>query len=192
MWVQREGVQFIGLSVPDAWAPPRRIELANSTEHPPTPMRPLSVECTTLRTLNMPSLRTLLLAIGMTGLVGASTSTAFSETFKLSGRVMGASGKSVIYVALWQADGFLVRPAQTRRIAIGEEAVFHFELPARGRWAISAFEDRNGNGTLDMGTFGPEEPSGFWRPFSAPRRPEFGDVDTLINRDIANANVTLK
>ena len=139
----------------------------------------------------MKNLHTLLLAIGLVGLVGASTSSRRSETFKLSGRVVGASGKNALYVALWQADGFLVRPAQTRRIAAGEEPVFHFDVPA-GRWAISAFEDRNGNGTLDMGTFGPEEPSGFWRPFNAPRKPEFGDVDSLINRDIPNADVTLK
>ena len=139
----------------------------------------------------MKHLRNLLLAVGLIGVVGASTSHSFSETFKLSGRVVGASGKNTIYVALWQADGFLVRPAQTRRIAAGEEPVFSFDVPA-GRWAISAFEDRNSNGTLDMGAFGPEEPSGFWRPFDAPRKPEFGDVDSLINRDTPNANVTLK
>ena len=139
----------------------------------------------------MQKLRTLLLATGLIGVVGASRSDTFSESFKLSGRVVGASGKNAIYVALWQADGFLVRPAQTRRIAAGEEPVFHFEVPA-GHWAISAFEDRNGNATLDMGAFGPEEPSGFWRPFTAPRRPVFSDVDTLINGDITNANVTLK
>ena len=139
----------------------------------------------------MKNLRNLLLAVGLMGVVGASTAQSSSETFKLSGRVMGASGKSVVYVALWQADGFLVRPAQTRRIAAGEALVFHFDVTA-GRWAISAFEDRNGNGTLDMGTLGPEEPSGFWRPFDAPRKPEFSDVDSLISRDIRDANVTLK
>lgn len=139
----------------------------------------------------MKHLRPILLAIGLIGVLGAPTANTFSETFKLSGRVVGGSGKSVIYVALWQADGFLARPAQTRRIAIGDEPSFHFDVPA-GRWAISAFEDRNGNGTLDMGTYGPEEPSGFWRPFDAPRKPEFGDVDSLINRDVTSANVTLK
>lgn len=139
----------------------------------------------------MKHLRNLLLAVGLIGVVGASTSRSFSETFKLSGRVVGASGKNAVYVALWQADGFLVRPAQTRRIAAGEEPVFQFDVPA-GRWAISAFEDRNSNGTLDMGAFGPEEPSGFWRSFGAPRKPEFGDVDSLISRDTPNANVTLK
>ena len=139
----------------------------------------------------MTNFRNLLLAAALIGVVGASTSHPSSETFKLSGRVMGASGKNAVYVALWQADGFLARPAQTRRIAAGEEPMFHFDVPA-GRWAISAFEDRNGNGTLDMGAFGPEEPNGFWRPFNAPRKPEFADVDSLINRDIPNANVTLK
>ena len=139
----------------------------------------------------MRTLRTLLLAMGLIGVVGAARSDTRSATFRLSGRVVGASGKNAIYVALWQADGFLVRPAQTRRIAAGEEPVFHFDVPA-GHWAISAFEDRNGNATLDMGAFGPEEPNGFWRPFAAPRKPEFADVDTLIDRDIANANVTLE
>lgn len=139
----------------------------------------------------MQKLRIVVLALGLIGIVGALPSERSSATFKVSGRVVGASGRNAIYVGLWQADGFLVRPAQTRRIAVGEEPVFHFDVPA-GRWALSAFEDRNGNGTLDMGAYGPDEPSGFWRPFSAPRKPEFSDVDTLVDRNIPNANVTLK
>ncbi|MBV8842790.1 MAG: DUF2141 domain-containing protein [Bryobacterales bacterium] len=65
----------------------------------------------------------------------------------------------MLYVALWEADGFLKRPVQQVRIEPGAERIFRFEVPA-GRWAVSAFEDRNGNGVLDMGFFGPKEPSG--------------------------------
>lgn len=135
----------------------------------------------------MANIRTLLLLLGVVGLVGG----AAPATFKVSGHVVGASGKNPIYVALWQADGFLQRPAQTVRIAAGDDLVFHFDVPA-GRWAVSAFEDSNGNGRLDKGAFGPEEPSGFWRPFAEPRAPRFEDVDSLINRDISNADVRLK
>jgi uncharacterized protein (DUF2141 family) len=78
---------------------------------------------------------------------------AASETFKISGRVLKSSGKKVVYVALWQADGFPKNPVQQIRIEPGTEPVFHFEV-AGGRWALSAFEDRNGNGVLDMGMFG--------------------------------------
>src|SRR5580704_3418910 len=95
----------------------------------------------------------------------ARSGAAAAETYKLSGRVLGSSGKSAVYVALWQADGFLKRPVQQVRIEPGAALVFQFEVPA-GRWAVSAFEDRNSNGVLDMGWLGPKEPSGFWHPFT--------------------------
>src|ERR1700691_1290540 len=100
----------------------------------------------------------------------APSEAASSEIYALSGRVLGASGKSVVYVALWQADDFLKRPVKQIRIEPGAELVFRFEVPA-GRWAISAFEDRNGNGVLDMGLFGPKEPSGFSREFKGWHKP---------------------
>jgi len=119
------------------------------------------------------------------------TVAAAPETFRLSGRILGPSRKSVIYVALWQADNFLKRPVQQVRIESGAEPIFQFEVPA-GRCAVSAFEDRNGNGILDMGLFGPKEPSGFWRPFTGWRKPRFDEVASLIERDTTNADITLK
>jgi uncharacterized protein (DUF2141 family) len=113
------------------------------------------------------------------------------ETIKLSGRVSGSSGKKTVYVALWRADGFLTRPVQQVRIEPGSELVFHFEVAA-GRWALSAFEDRNGNGVLDMGLFGPKEPSGFWRAFTGHHKPRFDEVASPVERDILNADITLK
>lgn len=112
-------------------------------------------------------------------------------TFKLSGRVSGATGKYSVYVALWQAEGFLTRPVQQLRIPAGAGASFRFEVPP-GRWAVSAFEDRNGNGALDMGWFGPQEPSGFWRPFHGHHKPRFDEVAFAVDRDVSNVDVVLK
>jgi len=111
--------------------------------------------------------------------------------FKLSGQVSGSSGKSVVYDALWRADSFLNRPMQQLRFEPGVALVFRFQVSA-GRWAVSAFEDRNGNGILDMGLFGPKEPSGFWRPFTGRHKPRFDEVAALIERDTLNADIALK
>jgi hypothetical protein len=108
----------------------------------------------------------------------------------ISGRVIGASGKNAVFVALWDAGGFLKRPVQQIRIEPGADPNFQFRLPA-GRWALSAFEDENGNGILDMGVFGPKEPSGFWHPFHAWRKPRFDDVAAQIYRDTTDAEVQL-
>ena len=121
----------------------------------------------------------------------ASARGADAETFKLSGRVAGASGKNNVYVALWRADGFLTHPVQQHKIAAGADPVFEFEVPA-GRWAVSSFEDRNGNGVLDMGMFGPKEPSGFWRPFNGHHKPRFEEVSSQVDKDVSNITVTLK
>jgi uncharacterized protein (DUF2141 family) len=62
----------------------------------------------------------------------------------------------------------------------------------RGRWAISAFEDRNENGVLDMGLFGPKEPNGFCRPFHGRHQPHFDEVAISIDKDFTGANIVLK
>ena len=109
----------------------------------------------------------------------------------VSGRVLGASNAHVVYVMLWDAGGFLKKPVQKLELKPGAERSFSFSA-APGRWAISAFEDVNGNGILDIGAFGPKEPSGFWRPFKAWRKPRFDDVASQIDRDVADANVALR
>jgi len=121
---------------------------------------------------------------------GSQVHSSSGASLIISGRVIGATGKHAVFVALWDADGFLKRPVQQIRIEPGADPHFQFRLPA-GRWALSAFEDENGNGILDMGVFGPKEPSGFWRPFHAWRKPRFDDVATQIDRDTTNADVQL-
>jgi uncharacterized protein (DUF2141 family) len=69
--------------------------------------------------------------------------------------------------------------------------VFSFTVPA-GEWALSAYEDNNENGTLDIGLFGPTEPSGFWRAFHAWRKPTFKDVSSVITGDTSGLDIQLK
>lgn len=61
-----------------------------------------------------------------------------------------------------------------------------------GRCAVSAFEDRNGNGVLDMSVFGPKEPSRFWRPFHGWRKPQFTDVAVSVNADVLAADIEFR
>jgi uncharacterized protein (DUF2141 family) len=114
------------------------------------------------------------------------------ETFKLAGRVLGASGKNAVYVSLWQKDGFLTKPVREIKIEPGAEPVFQFAVE-KGRWAVSAYEDRNSNRKLDMSWYGPpKEPSGFWRAFNGHHKPRFDEVASAVDNDILNADVTLR
>lgn len=113
------------------------------------------------------------------------------DSINLSGKVIGGSGKHAIYVALWDAQNFLKQPVQRVRIEPGAIPSFQFQIPA-GRWALSAFEDQNDNGVLDMGVFGPKEPSGFWHPFHAWRKPRFDDVAVQVDRDTTSVTIELK
>jgi uncharacterized protein (DUF2141 family) len=121
----------------------------------------------------------------------ATSARADPSSVTLAGRVQGASGKYAVFVALWRRDGFLERPAQGIRIEPRAATTFSFKVP-RGEYAVSAFEDKNGNGVLDMGLFGPKEPHGFFRPFTAWRKPKFDDVAVLVEHDLANAAIDLR
>ena len=131
------------------------------------------------------------LLIGVLVLISSWAQPTPTKTVDLSGRVLGGSGRYTIYIALWNSAGFLNRPVQQVKIEPRASPVFLFRIPS-GRWAISAFEDRNENGILDMGFFGPKEPSGFWRPFHKWRKPRFEDVSSQIDKDQSGADVELR
>ena len=131
----------------------------------------------------------LAIVVVVTGCLPALAQT--NASIEVSGSVEGATGKHAVYVALWDETGFLKKPAQQIRIPPTATPTFSFKV-ASGRWALSAFEDMNDNGVLDMGMFGPKEPSGFWRPFHAWRKPRFSDVATQFDKDTANVTVTLR
>ncbi len=69
--------------------------------------------------------------------------------------------------------------------------VFHFEVTP-GRWALSAFEDVNGNGVLDMGLFGPTEPNGFFKAFSGWHKPQFDEVAFDVDGGVSGVDIALK
>ena len=117
---------------------------------------------------------------------GQSAPAAF---ISISGTVV-ASGKHAVYVALWDRPSFLQKPVQGLRIPPGAATNFQFRVPP-GDWALSAFEDLNDNGILDEGLFGPKEPSGFWRPFHAWRKPRFADVSSRYDKDTSGIQIQL-
>lgn len=131
------------------------------------------------------------ISLAVTALLTILISAKGGNSISLSGKVTGGSGKHAIYVALWDAQTFLKDPVQRVRIEPGAPGSFHFQIPA-GRWALSAFEDQNDNGVLDMGVFGPKEPSGFWHPFHAWRKPRFDDVAAQVDRDTSDITIELK
>ena len=63
------------------------------------------------------------------------------------------------------SDGFPGKPfAGQTTPALIPSVVLVFENVEPGRYALSAYHDRNGNGKLDVGAFGiPNEPFGFSR-----------------------------
>ena len=126
-------------------------------------------------------------AVAVAGLVLIAASPA--PTVAITGRVLGASGAHPVYVALWDAAGFQSKPVQ--QIRLGADGSFRFEV-APGRWAVSAFEDVNENGVLDMGLFGPKEPAAFWRPYHAYRKPRFEDVAMQVDGTLSDANISLR
>ncbi len=109
----------------------------------------------------------------------------------ISGKITGASGKHPVYVALWDASGFLTKPVQQIRIEPHASPQYQFHAAA-GTWAISVYEDENENGKLDMGMFGPKEPSGFWRAFHGWHKPRFSEVSSQVNTDTSNADILLR
>lgn len=113
------------------------------------------------------------------------------ELIPVHGVVTGSSGKHPVLVALWDPSGFLSKPLRTARFEPGQHVEFRFDVPA-GRYAVSAFEDVNGNGKLDVGLFGPQKPSGFFKPFCARRAPRFDDVSFDLSSASTNADVALK
>jgi uncharacterized protein (DUF2141 family) len=143
------------------------------------------------RSITPRSALALFLVLALVPSYRAPAQTPVPPTFNLSGKVLNASGAHSIYVALWDEAHFLGQPVQQIRIAPGAPLVFQFSVPP-GHWALSAYEDMNNNGILDMGLFGPKEPSGFWHPFHAWRKPRFADVSVLIDRDMRSIDISLQ
>jgi len=130
-------------------------------------------------------------AVLFLALVSSTSGAEEGKFVTIAGHVSGASGTHAIGVALWRSDRFLETPFRTHLIPPHGAADFSFTVPA-GEWAVSAFEDVNENGKLDMGFFGPKEPNGFWREFTGHRKPTFKDVSVPVSRDTSGVEIRLR
>jgi uncharacterized protein (DUF2141 family) len=70
--------------------------------------------------------------------------------------------KGNILVAIYEKDNFLKKPVYTGYAKVDAETVnIVIKDVKTGEYAISLFQDENGNNKLDMGSFGPTEKYGF-------------------------------
>ncbi len=134
---------------------------------------------------------TTLLGLIATNAVHMVAQAASPATITVSGKILGASGKHTVHVALWDASGFLTKPVQELQLKPQAGTAFQFKVTS-GAWAISAYEDENENGKLDFGIFAPKEPSGFWRPFHGWHKPRFSEVSSTVSSDVSNADIELR
>lgn len=162
--------------------------------------RPLSLALSEGRSINLfkvpkigiMKIASLLLSVVMVGLLVAGQGKAEEgKKVTIGGKVSGATGRHTVRVLLWRSEQFLERPVQTVALPPGAATGFSFSVPP-GPWAVSAFEDKNENGVLDIGLFGPKEPNAFWRPFAAQRAPKFNEVALAVAGDTTGVEIRLK
>lgn len=99
---------------------------------------------------------------GRTALLALLLLPAAVSAANLEVDVRGAvAGKGNVHVSLYDSkEKFLKTPLRTVVVPPGERA--HFTDLAAGRYAVSLYQDENGNGSLDRKMFGmPAEPHGF-------------------------------
>lgn len=123
--------------------------------------------------------------------VASSANVLPPTAITISGFIQGSPGRYAIQVSLWDARGFLRNPVQVLHFAAGAGPRYRF-VTSPGRWVVSAFEDHAGNGVLEMGIFGPKEPSGFWRSFSGWHKPRFDELATDCEKSVDDADISLK
>ncbi len=122
------------------------------------------------------------------------------EGFKVAGQ-MTFKKTGNLYMRLATKEEFEEdKESQFRMIIeIGEEeqnaktALFAFENIPAGRYAIMVFQDVNGNGELDRGTFGPKEPWGNYRAKRPKfRGPKFKEMAFEVKEDITDIRIETK
>jgi len=74
-----------------------------------------------------------------------------------------------------------------------KKVAFMFENVPAGTYAIRAFQDVNGNGDLDMGSFGPKEPWGNYRDARPKfRGPKFEEMAFEVKEEMKDIVVEVK
>lgn len=98
-----------------------------------------------------------------------------------------------VYVALQSEDDFADAGGDYTEILNDDRAVVDvtFEDVPRGEWAVAAFQDLNGDGTLTMGETGPTEPWGFSGNVDRTQAPGFDNAMIRVDGGENMANVAL-
>ncbi|TAA47535.1 DUF2141 domain-containing protein [Corallincola spongiicola] len=125
---------------------------------------------------------------------------ALADGFIVSGTVMFA-GAGDIYVALVDRTNFDAPNQASHQLKLTPTKAqrshgsirFSFENVAVGSYAIKTFLDENGNGELDMGMFGPQEPWAIFQPASSSwGAPDFEEVKFLLDSSMSNIELLLE
>ena len=125
-----------------------------------------------------------------------TSNTLFSTTsYEVSGEIIGLTGKHKVYIGLFRKEKWLKKPF--KGIVLTPEKVkngrvkYILDAP-KGEYAITVYEDVDGNGKLTRGMFGPKEPYGFYRNYSPSfGPPDFDDCHFRVENDLENLNIPL-
>jgi len=140
-------------------------------------------------------LRSVLLSLCLVA-AGSSAVHSGEELHTLRGRIY-YPGRGSIHVFLVEREGFKVPLSglQTAVLAADGTGVISFQFRGvpSGVYGIRAFQDANGNGKLDGGVFGPQEPWGMsWRGKRLLRWPEFSHISFTVGADTPVLEIQLK
>jgi hypothetical protein len=86
---------------------------------------------------------------------------------------------------------FIIKIDTDSRTTGKKNVSFKFSDVLKGTYAISYYQDVNGNGKIDMGLFGPTEPWGMYR-VKPIFKPVFKDEAFEVEGDIADLHLDLK
>lgn len=120
---------------------------------------------------------------------------AQKETFTLAGRVNVYNPQGRIYVFLCNEESFEIPFSGIDTISFWvdynkTEIKYKFKNIPAGQYAISCYQDVNGNHKLDKWLFGPLEPWGFSYTGDMKFPPKFNDVSFKLLYD-QRINITL-
>ena len=136
-------------------------------------------------------------------LFGVSTAIADTNGFTISG-YLAYNHSGMIYVKLMDQAQFerdmkgadpltpFILKIQADSGTNDKKTIpFHFENVPKGIYAISCFQDINGNGKSDIGLFGPTEPWGMYR-IRPNFFPVFKEEAFGLNGDMTNIIIDVK
>ena len=124
---------------------------------------------------------------------------AQAEGFSIEGELL-FNKTGDIYISLVNEEifGTPLTGIQKYIIKIGPDEIernrvaYKFENVAPGVYGIRCFQDVNGNGILDKGTFGPKEPWGMsWQGDKPARWPRFKHICFEVTANITNLKIDL-